>query len=65
MKLYKATQARYALVHTDNGFFQIDNLGRILKWNDNAHAWHNVILSEDEADQLLLLGLGKLSEFKP
>lgn len=65
MQLYKATHVNYVMVHTDLGFFQIDNLGKILKWNDNEEAWRETILSDADSAQLLSLSLSKLSEFKP
>ncbi len=65
MQLYKATHVSYVLVHTDLGFFKIDSLGKILQWDDFKENWSDAVLSDADAAQLLSMGLGKLSEFKP
>ena len=65
MQLYKATHVSYVMVSTDNGFFKIDNLGKILQWGIKEQAWVDAIVSDDDATKLLSIGMGRLSEFKP
>lgn len=63
MKVYHARHFQYVLVHTDHGFFKIDNLGGILRWNDHAvNHWEEAAsLSSAEVAELVTIGLEKFS----
>lgn len=62
MKVYKATHFQYVMVHTDLGFFKINNLGTILEWEESAQNWVEAKLTIEDAAQLVVLSLAKFNK---
>lgn len=61
MKVYKATHFQYVMIHTDQGFFKIDNLGIILQWIEKEQYWCEAELPIEDAKHLVKLSLAKFN----
>ena len=39
MQIHKATLFQFVMVHTNFGFFKVDNLGGIHMWDETSQLW--------------------------
>ena len=64
MKVFQAKHYQYVLIHTNLGFFKVDNLGGIKRWSEaGPKHWQEVTeLSSEEEAELVALGLEKFSK---
>lgn len=57
MKIYNPYAFRYALVNTHHGFYKVDNLGKILRWEEHVNHWVPADLPYEEEKHLVTVSI--------